>query len=311
MTVEKLTHHPVLLKEVMDFLITEDTKVFFDGTLGLGGHAEAILSSVPQLDFYVASDLDVQHLDFAKDRLKTWSQKLYLNQGNFSDIADMMERVPDSDGTLSILLDLGVCSNHFDDPEKGFSFVGDGPLNMSFSSDVEKCDNLVNHSTEQELTTILKDFGEEPQARKIARKMIEYRQHQPIKMTSELRGIVESNVHPKDRKKALTRVFQAFRIAVNDELRHLEKALSAALEVMNEGDRIGVISYHSLEDRIVKKFFKLHSKPKTIQTDFSLHEPVTPAQLTLLTKKAIAPSEGEIEQNSRARSAKFRVAQKN
>ncbi len=305
---KNLYHAPVLAAEILDHLITEKTQVFFDGTLGLGGHAQYLLENVPHLEAYIGCDLDQQHLDFARDRLAPWSDKLELHLGNFSSFDDWVDF---GSRTVSVLLDLGLCSNHVDDPAKGFSFQQEGPLHMAFSNDAtENAEALLADSSQAELTHIFKEYGEEPGAHKISRRIIEARQHQPLRTTRELVELIESSVHPKDRKKAVTRVFQALRIAVNDELGHLEKALQDAVENMHPADRLGIITYHSLEDRVVKKFFKLHSKPKTEATDFSLHTVVAPAAFKLLTKKPILPSDQEITDNPRARSAKLRIVEK-
>jgi len=305
---KKLFHAPVLASEILDHLITEKTQIFFDGTLGLGGHAAFLLKEAPQLECYIGTDLDQQHLAFAGDRLSDWSSKLQLHHDNFSSLVDY---VPFGQKTVSVLLDLGLCSNQVDDGGKGFSFQQDGPLHMAFDDQAsDNAEALLLRASQSELTEILKDYGEEPSAYKISRRIIERREHQPLRTTHELVSVIESSVHPKDRKKAVSRVFQALRIAVNDEFGHLEKALSRALESMSSADRFGIITYHSLEDRIVKKFFKLHAQPKTEATDFSLHTEVAPAVWKLITKKPIVPADAEISENPRARSAKLRIVEK-
>lgn len=309
MSEQHLHHDPVLLGEVIEYLLTGSTRYFFDGTLGLGGHAESILNQSEDLQLYIGCDLDSQHLDFATERLSAHQSRLQLHQMNFSDIQNV---VPASrTGTLSILLDLGLCSNHVDDPSKGFSFSEDGPLNMSFSANpMENAESVVNHYSEEELTRIFRDYGEEPGAYKIARAINQRRKQDPIRTTAELREVIASQTRPQDLKKTLTRVFQAIRMEVNEELHHLEKALQDSLDLMETGDRMGVISYHSLEDRVVKKFFAKASKPETQSGLYSLHEEVAPAQADLLTRKPVTPTEPEIEKNPRARSAKFRVIEK-
>lgn len=309
MSNKKLFHAPVLASEILAHLVTENTAIFFDGTLGLGGHAEFILSKAPQIKTYVATDLDKQHLAFARDRLGSWSEKLDLHNANFSELAQF---IPFSGTeTVSILLDLGLCSNQVDDATKGFSFQQDGPLHMAFANDSQQtAETLLASASQVELTNILQDYGEEPAAYKISRKIIEQREHQPLKTTHELVAVIEGSVHPKDRKKAVTRVFQALRIAVNDEFGHLEKALNDTLDNLRPADRFGIITYHSLEDRIVKKFFKKHSRPVTEETNLSLHTEIAPAAWNLVTRKPIVPAEAEIEANPRARSAKLRIVEK-
>lgn len=310
MPVKALYHQSVLAQEVLDLLLNDDTKAFFDGTLGLGGHTGLVLESFPNIQKALGTDLDVQHLDQARVNLQAFGDRFIGVESNFSAVGDLMA-LHNLPRPVCILLDLGVCSNHLDDVTKGFSFQADGPLHMAFSvNETENCEQLVNQESETSLRDIMRQYGEEPAAAKIARRINEYRQHQPIKTTGQLREIVEKSVHPKDRKKALTRVFQAFRIATNDELGSLAQALESALKVMGPGDRIGVMSYHSLEDRVVKRFFRDHSRPITEANDFSLHAEVAPAQLKLITRKAIEASPEEIEHNPRSRSVKFRIAEK-
>ena len=280
-----------------------------DGTMGLGGHAAGILSKFTGIEKYIGCDLDVQHLRFAEERLVDWKQKLVLKNKNFSSIKSIVEEVG-IDRPFVILLDLGLCSNQLDDAEKGFSFAADGPLCMSFDGDGTKCENLINQGTEAELTKIFREYGEEPLAHKISKKIIEARTHHPITTTGQLKAAIMDYVHPKNTKKTLTRIFQALRIAINDELFHLGKVLDDGFAVMQPGDRIGIISYHSLEDRIVKKFFKEKSIPITEITVLSLHTEVSPAQAKILTKKAITPTAQEIAENPRSRSAKLRILEK-
>ena len=307
-----LHHDPVLLKEVLEYLLTDQTTHFFDGTLGLGGHAEKVISCPSGLQVYIGCDLDAQHLEYADQRLKALKAekiKIQLHQMNFSDIQNV---VPDNrSGSLSILLDLGLCSNHVDDASKGFSFSEDGPLNMSFSSNpLENAETVLNHYEQRDLTRIFREYGEEPAAFRIARAINDKRKQQPLRTTFELKEVISSQVSGQALKKALTRIFQAIRMEVNEELHHLEHALADCLELMDTGDRLGVISYHSLEDRVVKKFFAKSSKPETREGLHSLHEEVAPAKGALLTRKPIGPSDTELQKNPRSRSAKLRVIEK-
>lgn len=310
MTLPALKHDSVLPNEVLEQLLHVGTRSVFDGTLGLGGHARLVLKAFPKVELYVGTDLDRQHLNTAQENLTEFGDRFKGIEANFSAIADIVKTTPLPRPTC-ILLDLGVCSNHFDDESKGFSFQSDGPLHMAFSATEERnCEVLVNEESTQALTNIMRDFGEEPSAYRIACRIVEAREESPIKRTGELREIIEKAVHPRDRKKALARVFQAFRIATNQELHHLEKALEKSLSIMEAGDRIGVMSYHSLEDRIVKKLFRSESQPITEANTFSLHAVVEPAHLKLITKRPIEASKEEIERNPRSRSVRFRIAEK-
>lgn len=305
----KLFHIPVLLQETLDVLITEDTRSFFDGTLGLGGHAENILSSFPQIEKYIATDLDSEHLTYATNRLEQWKEKLDFHHSNFSAVGSLISE--DTPRNLSILLDLGICSHHVDDAERGFAYASNGPLDMRFdTSSGESVMTLLTHVSHDELSDMFQDYGEEPQSYKIARRILERQATEPITETIALREAIESAVHPKDRKKCVVRCFQALRIVVNDELGHLEKALQDGFDAMKSGDRMGVMSYHSLEDRIVKKFFKKICKPITMETERSLHDIVSPAQAKMVHKKALVPTADEISENPRARSAKYRIIEK-
>lgn len=304
-----LSHESVLRDEVMSGLVSAETATFFDGTLGLGGHAEYILSNTPALKRYVACDLDSQHLAFAKDRLSSWSEKVDLNHGSFSRLQEWIGE--DTPRPLSILLDLGLCSNQLDDAEKGFAFAVDGPLTMAFDDSRKgAAADLLNKASERQLMLILRDYGEEPAAMKIARAIVRDRADRPFETTSQLTATIESAVHPTARKKSFVRVFQAVRIAVNEELDILKDTLDSACAILRAGDRLGVISYHSLEDRIVKKKFATASQPLTESTEFSLHTEVEPASFRVVTKKPIVPSPEEVARNPRARSAKFRILEK-
>jgi 16S rRNA (cytosine1402-N4)-methyltransferase len=310
MTDQSLFHESVLKKEVCQNLLTPQTRAVFDGTLGLGGHAEMILSHFPSIEFYAGTDLDPQHLKFAQQRLQPWKEKLHLFRQNFSTLGPLLTKT-EVPRPLVILLDLGLCSNQLDDPKKGFSFRAEGPLNMSFSPENEEsAEHLLNQSSLSTLIQIFREFGEEPRSEKIARAIESRRSEKPIKTTQELRNIIESVTHQKEHKKTLMRIFQSLRIATNQELQHLEKTLNDSLQVMQAGDRIGVMSFHSLEDRLVKQFFKKNATPQTRPSDFSLHEIVRPAKLKLYTKKPIVPSTEEISHNPRSRSVKFRIAEK-
>ncbi len=307
---QTLKHDSVLPKEVLESLVHSKTQSVFDGTLGLGGHADLIFKAYPQIKLYVGTDLDGQHLDAARENLKAYEDRFIGVEANFSQIDEVAAAHP-FPRPLCILLDLGVCSNHLDDESKGFSHQADGPLHMAFSANqAHNCQTIVNEQSVGELTRIMRDFGEEPSAHRIALKIVAAREEKPLTRTSELKEIIEKSVHPRDRKKALTRVFQAFRMATNQELHHLSLALDKSFELMESGDRIGVMSYHSLEDRIVKKQFQTRSRPKTEATKFSLHDVVEPAEIKLITKSPITASPAEIEENPRSRSVKFRIAEK-
>ncbi|MCK5460359.1 16S rRNA (cytosine(1402)-N(4))-methyltransferase RsmH [Candidatus Gracilibacteria bacterium] len=305
-----LVHEPVLKKEVIGVLMSKKIKTVFDGTLGLGGHAKLILENFPQLEKYIGVELDMQHLDFAQKKLKKWHKKTVFKNQNFSEIKEILQTVGFF-RPLVVLLDLGICSNQVDNGEKGFSFMQDGPLNMAFDKKNNgKCSEIINKFSENALSDIFKKWGEEPMHSSLARKIVEGRKQKKIETTMELKSIIEANVPSYKVKKILMRIFQALRIATNDELWHLEKVLHETVNLLELGDRFGVMSFHSLEDRMVKHFFRKKTEPKTEETVFSLHTQTEPAEFRLLSKKPIVPSQVEQEENSRSRSVKFRIIEK-
>ena len=303
-----LSHESVLRDEVLKDLMTPETVTVFDGTLGLGGHAESILSEYPNVATYIATDLDSQHLTFATKKLNSFASRFDPHHGSFSLVGELIE---EADRPLVIFLDLGLCSNQLDDPEKGFAFAADGPLTMAFDDSRKgAAGEILNTASERELTQIFREYGEEPLASKIARAIVSARAETSFETTAQLREVIEKAVHVTVRKKSLVRVFQALRIAVNEELTILQTTLNSAVAKMQASDRIGVISYHSLEDRIVKKIFATAAQPQTEETPFSLHTEVEPACFRVLTKKPIVPTNEEIARNPRARSAKLRILEK-
>ena len=302
-------HLPVLLTEINELLVQSDAKTIFDGTVGLGGHAKEILKTNKNLELYIACDADQQHLNISRENLSEWSSKTYFFHGNFSEIKNALSARKITK-PLVVLLDLGLCSNHLDDAKKGFAFKVDSPLQMNFNDkDSHSAAQLLNTLSQSELSEIFHKYGEESLSNKIARKIVEIRTEQPFENSFQLVEIIKSTVYPQHIKKTCTRIFQALRIAVNQEFHHLELALKSISEVFTTGDRLGIISYHSLEDRIVKNFFREKTRPKVAETAFSLHEIIDEAEWKSLTKKPIVPSSQEIAENPRSRSAKLRIIQ--
>lgn len=302
-------HVSVLLKEIVEMLQPEKRRVIVDGTLGLGGHAKVLLSKMPVAGKYIGFDLDADHIAIAQKRLKDFSEQLVVVHDNFSTLADKLKELK-LKGADAILLDLGMASPHVDNPEKGFSFLHDGPLDMRFNKDAPyTAADVINSYSEKELLRIFREYGEEHKARKIAHEICLVRKNKPFKTTKQLADFIEKHVKRMGHIHPATRVFQALRIEVNKELDSLVNVLRAAVEVLRPGGRIAVISYHSLEDRIVKHFFKDQTRdyvnvPGEIET--TKLEPT----LNILTKKPIVPTNEEVLQNPRSRSAKLRVAQR-
>jgi 16S rRNA (cytosine1402-N4)-methyltransferase len=208
-------------------------------------------------------------------------------------------------------LDLGIASPHVDHADRGFSFIKDGPLDMRIDHEAdETAEEIINNWSQEDLTKIFRDYGEEKYSHKIARLITEYRSTKPIQSTKELADLILAKMHKKERIHPATRVFQAIRIAVNKELDNLKKAIEDGLELLNPKGRMSIISYHSLEDRIVKEMFKEAATPITQETIYSVNDVIEPAKFHILTKKPITPSPEEVQTNPRSRSAKLRILEK-
>jgi 16S rRNA (cytosine1402-N4)-methyltransferase len=298
-------HHPVMLPEVLAALSPRDGGHYIDGTFGGGGYARAILE---------AADCTVLGIDRDPDAIarglalaKEFGGRLTMMQGEFS----AMEELAGANSSDGVVLDIGVSSFQFDQAERGFSLREDGPLDMRMSKSGESAADVVNTVEEDELTRILRDLGEEKFARRVARAIIAAR---PLSRTAELADVVSKALGPAALRHPIhpaTRTFQALRIQVNDELGELQRGLEAAERVLKSGGRVVVVAFHSLEDRIVKRFFAERGKP---QPAGSRHAPQTmPSRqqtFRLVTSKPQMPTEAEIARNPRARSARLRAAEK-
>ena len=297
-------HESVLLNEVLRGFEGINLRTFVDGTLGAGGHSQAILSAHPEITRLFGFDQDPDALKIARERLQL--SKCQLIHANFVDIPSY---VSEADG---ILLDLGVSSMQLDRAEKGFSFMRDGPLDMRMNpKEPLTAESIVNSWSEKDLGRIFRDYGEEKRWRRAAGVIVEARLKKPIQTTLELSALLEpalrdykSKIHPA------TRVFQALRIAVNRELERLEAFLPQALALLNPGGRLAVISFHSLEDRIVKHFFRTAASDKVSTSGLAgLFLDKIP-EGRLLTTKPWEASDTEVARNPRSRSAKLRVIEK-
>ena len=300
-------HRPVLLRETVSALQPAPGKTFLDGTVGGGGHALALLESGASV---IACDQDPQALAEASKRLVGYSSRVRFVESNFADVADWLPGfgVKELDG---VLLDLGVSSHQIDTPSRGFSFLGNGPLDMRMGSHIQRtAADLVNQSSQEELARIFFEFGEEPAGRRLAAYLVKVRDRSPILTTSDLVKAVESVIPKRGPRHPATRVFQALRIAVNDELVVLERALRRlSVWVKGEG-RMAVIAFHSLEDRIVKHFFREISREWIDRPEWPAPQRNPAYAFRLITARPIEPSEEEVRQNPRARSAKLRVIER-
>jgi 16S rRNA (cytosine1402-N4)-methyltransferase len=297
------SHIPVLLAESVEWLVTDPSGIYVDATLGGGGHSEAILQALNNDGHLYGIDQDDEALRASHRRIGD-DPRFTSIKGNFGYLSTLLP--PQTPGQVTgVLFDLGVSTHQLKEGERGFSFQEEGPLDMRMSNLTRvSAHEVVNTYELRDLRHVLREYGEEKAAHKIAQAIIAAR---PLETTSDLRKAVATVVPSHFEVKSLARVFQAIRIEVNQELEVLKDALDQALEVLKPGGRIVAISYHSLEDRIVKKFFKAGNHQGKVEKDFygNVISPIKP-----LTRSVIRPSEDEIEKNSAARSAKLRVAEK-
>lgn len=302
-------HVTVLLTEAVDALCVKPDGVYVDGTAGGGGHSAEILSRLESGALY-SIDQDPDAIATVTERFHGDSRS-HIVQGNFSDMLKLLraEGVEEADG---VLLDIGVSSHQLDEGARGFSYHEDAPLDMRMSQSGITAADLVNTADIGELSRIISLYGEERYAYSIAKGIARYREEQPIKTTLELAGIVRDNVPQKARRDGhpARKTFQAIRIAVNRELEALESGLQGAFELLKPGGRLCVITFHSLEDRIVKQFMRDKAQGCTCPKDFPVCVCGKKPQVRIVTRKPILPSEEELSVNPRARSAKLRVCEK-
>lgn len=301
-------HTPVLLKQVIAALRPDRGDCFVDGTVGAGGHALALMKEAPEHTELLGIDRDPAALALAEQRLDPFQDRVHLRQGSYHRMGQLAADLGWSqvDG---IVLDLGLSSMQLDDPKRGFAFRLEGPLDMRFGPGVSQtAEDLVNNLREEELAQLIADYGEERHARRVAAAIVAAR---PLVSTTELAAVISQaigraggRIHPA------TRTFQALRIAVNRELEILEQGLEAALELLRPGGRLAVIAFHSLEDRIVKHYFRRESQDCICPPEQPFCTCDHQAQLRLIGPKPIKAEDDEIERNRRARSARLRVAER-
>jgi len=297
-------HTPVLLDEVLQIIAPQPGETIVDGTLGLAGHGAAFLEAIGQTGQLIGFDADSRNLRLARERIAGHENVRFENR-NFREMGQVL--APDSVDV--IFLDIGVSSLHFDEAERGFSLKKDGPLDMRLDQSGERtAAEILNFWAEEELADIFHRYGELRSARRLATEILAARKVAKFQTTLRFADFVRETLGSGD--SVVAQVFQALRIAVNDELGALEEALVSSLKLLKPGGRVGVISFHSLEDRIVKEFFRTESRdcicPPSEPICCCGHE----RSLKILTKKPVVPEGDEIQKNPRARSAKLRVAQK-
>ncbi len=302
-----MRHIPVLLDEVLDHFKDIKIKVFCDSTLGNAAHAKAILENHPEIEKFIGIDQDSEALALAKKNLEKFQGKVSFFHDNFKNVDAILENenIQSVDG---FLFDLGVSSMQLDESERGFSFRLSGPLDMRMNKDQKlTAEIVVNEFPEKELEKIFKELGEEKRWKQAAFRIVSERRKKRISTTKELADILYDCCYKKGKLHPATLVFQGLRIYVNDELNSLKQALEKAIERLSPNGRIAVISFHSLEDRIVKELFKNKSK-KVHSNIYRLKK--DEAKLKIITKKPIKPTLKEIRNNPRSRSAVLRVAEK-
>lgn len=305
-------HVPVLFDEVMEALAVKPDGTYVDGTAGGGGHSSGICERLSENGHLVAVDRDTEALEAAGKRLEPYTCRKTFVHANYSDIAAIAAAA--GGRVQGILLDLGVSSYQLDNPERGFSYMNDAPLDMRMdASDRLTAWEVVNGYSEAELARIIKDYGEERWARRIAEFIVRERKNSPIDSTDRLTGVIKAAIPAKARRSGphpAKRTFQAIRIEVNDELGHLREAVAKLPDLLESGGRIAIITFHSLEDRIVKTEFERRLDPCTCPKEFPVCVCGKKADVKRVTRKPVVPTQEETEENPRARSAKLRVLEK-
>jgi 16S rRNA (cytosine1402-N4)-methyltransferase len=300
-----MSHNPVMLKEVIESLNIRSGGTYIDCTFGAGGYTKAILNYCDCR--VIGIDQDPSTKDFAKEISEKFkSNFIYIND-NFRNLKDASEKYIPVDG---VVYDLGVSSMQLDQKERGFSFQSNAKLDMRMSKEGRSAYEIINETEEDKLADIIYLYGEERFARKIAKKIVEYRNQKPIETTFELANIVRGVCGNRGKIDSSTKTFQAIRIAVNDELAAIEESLTQIRDVLKIGARAVVVSFHGLEDRIVKKFFIENSEVKIAKSKYAKEEVRQGMPFKLITRKSLKPSREEILSNPRARSARLRVIER-
>ena len=304
-------HESVLEGEVIQNFNLLEGSLIVDGTLGDGGHAELLLKNTTSVRV-LGIDRDMRAIERAEKRLAPFRDRITLVHGNFSDIKTILKKanVMNVDG---LLLDLGVSSPQLDSPNRGFSFMRNGPLDMRMDSSQKiTAADLLIELPDEKLVSVIKEYGEERFSKRIVRAIRQAQKQSAIKTTLQLSNIISSVIHASRQTKIhpATRTFQALRIAVNAELEHIKKALRDSVDILQESARVIVISFHSLEDRIVKNFFKTEEKGCVCPPKIPICSCGHKQRLKIITRKPIIPAVEEVRRNSRASSAKLRVAER-
>lgn len=303
-----MSHIPVLYKEIIHALQPQSGGRYVDGTLGAGGHARGILEACSPDGHLLGLDVDPQALALSRETLAPFEGRTHLEQASYITITKQLAALK-WDFVDGIVLDLGASSMQFDNAERGFSFMQDGPLDMRFGSNAfQSAEDIVNSYDERDLADLIFRYGEDRDARRIAKAIV---MNRPLRTTRELVAVIEkASPRRGDRTHPATQTFQALRIAVNEELASVESVLPQAVAALRSGGRCAVISFHSLEDRIVKDYFREQSKDIVNPPYERIYEVERKAVVEIINKKPIVASDEEVKDNPRARSAKLRVIEK-
>ncbi|MDW7660433.1 MAG: 16S rRNA (cytosine(1402)-N(4))-methyltransferase RsmH [Bacillota bacterium] len=308
----EFSHVSILLKECMEGLDIKPDGIYVDGTLGGGGHTFKLIQFLSG-GKVIGIDQDQDALEAATKRLAIFGEKFIPVHSNFSNIIEVLKEL-DINKIDGFLLDLGVSSYQLDEAERGFSYMNDGQLDMRMNQEDEfSAYDVVNTYSEDELTRIIREYGEENWANRIAKFIVEARSEKPLETTYELVDVIKNAIPASARKDGphpAKRTFQAIRIEVNNELKIIEKTIEDAVSVMNKGGRVAIITFHSLEDRIVKNTFKRLAQGCICPPEFPVCICNNKPKVKIISRKPILPSEREISENPRARSAKLRIAEK-
>ncbi|WP_084408442.1 16S rRNA (cytosine(1402)-N(4))-methyltransferase RsmH [Leptotrichia sp. oral taxon 215] len=300
-------HKPVLFDEVMENIISEGDAVYVDCTLGGGGHTEGMLERSSTESKVIGIDQDKEAINFAKERLKKYGNKIEIFQDNFRNL-DTVIYLAGHNKVDRILMDIGVSSNQLDNLERGFSYRYDAKLDMRMDRNLKiSAYEVVNDFSEKEIADIIYKYGEEPKSRKIAKNIVEYRKNKKIETTLELSEIIIKSIGKSMKKHPSKRTFQAIRIFVNKELEVLEEALDKAVNLLNNNGKLLVITFHSLEDRMVKEKFREYENPCTCPPEIPVCVCNKKSLGKVITKKPIIAKESELNENNRAHSAKLRI----
>ncbi len=303
-------HEPVLLNETVDNLVMNKNGIYIDGTIGFAGHASKIISKLNNKGKLIGIDLDPYALKCSNNNLSKFPKKSYsLYKGNFGDISSIITKIgiTEVDG---LVVDLGISSYQIDSKHRGFSYRYNSDLDMRFdSTEGNSAKEFLNSADEFTLAKVIKELGEEKQYKKIAINIVKYSKESKMNTTYDLKNAIEEVSRKKHINKTLSRVFQAIRMKVNNEIENLNSLLNSSLEYIKKGGRIAIITFHSIEDKIVKNFFKKNAISCICPHSFPLCVCNHKAKLKIINKKSICPSSLEVKANPRSRSARLRIAE--